>query len=540
MAKTPLLNLQSEWVTQTFKSLTLEQKVGQLLHPFVMPARGIDTAIEALDGVEVGGLFFFTESKEKLRELSHRVQSTSAVPIIVSSDLENGAGRMVDGAVVFPDNMGIAATNKPENAYVLGEAAAKEGREVGIHWAFGPVVDINENPNNPITNTRSFGDDQPKIEKFGLQMIAGMQDHGMAACAKHFPGDGMDDRDQHLCTSINPKSFDDWEKTSGALFQTMIDQGVWSIMMGHIALPSVDPGTTGKLRDAPPAPISYKLTTELLREKMGFEGVIITDAIGMGGSCTHYPESEIVVRSIEAGCDMVLFCQARESFDAIMAAVNSGRISEKRIDESVLRLLALKEKLNLNNNSDVVDCTESDKERFKISSQQFAQQALTLVQNHQPADALPLKPGMKVLSMHLRGDPVYNVDSIDDQLRERDIEVTRWDETMPAHPSDWKDVGRFDALLVHTVFGPTWSTNRIRLSGNFNRALVEVMKTHHPRLVMTSFGNPYQLYEYPRCPMYLNAYSPDASSQRAYVEYLFGEKATGVLPVNLDKLLNGL
>lgn len=528
------LNSQSEWVNSTLAKLSLEQKIGQLLHPFIRTNKPQDEAIADLDGIEVGGAFFFPESKEYLQNLSSKLQTSHQVPVVISSDLENGAGRMVKDATIFPDSLAVAATGNAELAYIMGEAAAKEGRECGIHWSFGPVVDINANPHNPITNTRSFGDNLETINACAANMQAGMQDHQLAACPKHFPGDGFDDRDQHLCTSVNPLTMEQWRATSGKAFQEIIDAGAWTIMIGHISLPAYDPALNGRIEEAPSAVISHKLTTELLRNELGFDGLIISDAIGMGGSCTHYPESEVVLKSIEAGCDMILFCKTRSAFDDILAAVKSGRISIERIEESVRRVLALKEKLDLADSVATGNCSDDDKTRFKNTAQTIAEKSLTLIRN---APRKPLKAGMNVLSLHYRGDPLYQVDDIDRLLIERGLKVTRFSEDAEQPFPDWGNLADYDAILIHTVFGPSWATNRIRLSGNLNRPLINAIKSHHPNLYFTSFGNPYQLYEHPRLPWYLNAYSPDKATQEAYVKLLFGElEATGQTPVDVEKL----
>ena len=526
------------WVTDTLASLTLDQKIGQLLHPHLMPEKGIDEELEKLAGIEVGGAFFFGAEKTVLQTLSQKVQSRSPVPVVVSSDLESGAGRMVADAVIFPDAMSIAATGNKELAYQIGEAAAKEGRECGIHWSFAPVIDINDNPHSPIVNTRGFGDHPETIANMAIQMTLGMQQNGGVACAKHFPGDGYDDRDQHLCTSVNPQSLSGWRATSGRLFQQLIDAGVWSIMVGHIALPSVDPGETGRLIDAPSAVISEKIIQTLLREELGFEGVVISDAIGMGGSTSHYPEDEVVVRSIIAGCDMVLFCDPQPAFAALKSAVDEGRLTESRIDQSVRRILNLKSLLGLHRSSKTPEIANEDLLRFRQVAEDTAEKALSWIKQDQVFE--PLVAGQKVLSLHLRGDPKYHVDLLDSLLKERGVEVVRLTEVDEFAHHEW-DLSEFDALLVNTVFGPSWATNRIRLSGNFNRPLVELLKSGHSQILFCSFGNPYQLYEYPKVPNYLNAYSPDEATQQAYVKFLFGELTPqGQSPVQLEKLLGSL
>ncbi|MGR5295141.1 glycoside hydrolase family 3 protein [Vibrio mediterranei] len=532
-----MLDINSTWVRNCLSSMSIEQKIGQLLHPYFKPEMDIKKQIEGLCGIQVGGAFFFPSTIDKFTHLSHEVQKHASVPVIISSDLENGAGRMINDGVTFPDNMAIAATRNTEFAMVMGESAAKEGRECGLHWSFGPVVDINANPYNPITNTRSFGDDPDVIAKMSTAMINGMQRVGMAACAKHFPGDGYDDRDQHLCTTVNPLTKEEWMRSCGAMFQSAIDSGVYSIMVGHISLPSIDSGESGRIEQAPPAVMSHKIVTGLLRKEMGFEGVIITDAIEMGGSCTHYPESEVVVRSIEAGCDQILFCNVPQAFSAIFEAYKTGRLTLERIEASVIRILALKEKLGLNSNKSVKTCSLADKAFFKSTSLSAAENAITVVRSPRYPKVTTITPGQKVLSLHVRGDGKYNVDKIDELLLERGVNVVRWDETHNEDSELLNDLNQYDHILMHTVFGPTWSTNRIRLAGNYNRALVRIMKSHHKSVMMTSFGSPYHLYEFPLTPTYINAYSPDESMQKAYIKLIFGEiNGDGVSPVDIEKM----
>ncbi len=530
------MNLYSDWVNRKIDSMNLDQKIGQLLHPFIKIPEGVDAAVKSLDNIEVGGAFFFPGTKEELQTMSIELNKVIKTPVIIASDLENGAGRMVNDAVIFPDLMAVAATDNNEYAYNIGKAAAQEGLECGIHWSFGPVVDININPNNPITNTRSFGDNPDRISRLGKKVVQGMQDNGLVSCAKHFPGDGFDDRDQHLCTTINPLSMDEWRKTSGKMFKDMIDCGVLSIMTGHISLPSYDPGDGKDLRDAPPAVMSYKLTTELLRKEMGFEGVIITDAIKMGGSITRCNPQEAVIRSLEAGNDMILFCDTRKDFDAIKDSAISGRLKIENIEMSARRILALKEKLNLNTDNSFAICPPDDKKAFKQISKNIASDALTVVQNRIAPSLFPLKKGMKVLAYHLRGDVKYNVNELDQKLIKKGLIVDHFDET-EEYPA-W-DLSSYDVILIFTVFGPNWGTNRIRMNGPYCRPLWRMLGSHPKRLLMFSFGSPYLIYDCPEIPFYANAYSPDDSSQCAVVDFLMGElEAKGTSPVDLDKLFS--
>ena len=337
----------SQWVESTLAGLTLDQKIGQLLLPF-MGTRDLDKEIAAnLGDIEPAGVHILGGTMAECQAASEYLQQRYPVPLILSADLENGAGRTLEGATSFPETMSLGATDSEELAFMTGRAAAVEGRACGVHWTFGPVVDLNLNPNNPITNTRAFGDDPDRVGRLAVAVIRGMQANGLAATAKHFPGDGLDDRDHHLCTTINPLSMDDWYALSGRMFRKAIDAGVWAIMPGHISLPAWDPGGGAHPSSAPPATLSRRLITGLLREKMSFAGVVVTDAMNMAGALAWGPAEEILPQAIDAGCDVMLFCSARSDFDILKRAVQGRRLTEGRIDQSVRRILALKEALGL-------------------------------------------------------------------------------------------------------------------------------------------------------------------------------------------------
>jgi len=540
-----MLSMTSEWIEQTLANMTLDQKLGQLLHPNIWPGIPADELLDVLGDVEPGGMFLHPGKMEAFQKTTRWLQDRFPVPVIVSSDLESGAGCMVEGATCFPDLMSLAATDDEELAFEMGRAAAVEGRACGVHWAFGPVVDISANPHNPGANTRSLGDDPDRIVRLSTAIIRGMQQNRLCATAKHFPGAGFDDRDPHICTTINPLRMDQWFASSGRMFQEAIDAGVWSIMIGHDALPAWDPGDGAHIQHAPPATLSRKLITGLLREKMGFQGVIVTDALNMGGVTSWGRSEEIIPGVIEAGCDMILFSSAKRDLALLKRAVEDGRLTEARIDESARRILALKETLGLHQNRAAPSLSLADSERFRRASQEIAEKALTLVRDRNGALPLELERGTRVLSYHLRGDPdVNHVDAFDDLLRARGVEVARFDEREQGKlPANFDD---FDVVLMSVVLGPVWGTNRIRPAGNYMRDVWALINSHHPRLVCVSYGSPYLVYEMPRLPLVINGYSPDLDTQNAVLRLLTGEiEATGKSPVDLDspylfKSLEGL
>ncbi len=542
----PKLPLYSEWVEHMLANMTLDQKIGQLLHPCIQPSASRAKRIDALGGVQPGGVFLFSGTREEFQQTTGWFQEQFQGPIIISSDLEHGAGRMILDATIFPGTMALGAADSHELAYEMGRAAAIEGRAFGVHWAFAPVVDVNINPFNPGTNTISLGDDPARIARLATAMIRGMQENGLCATAKHFPGGGVDDRDQHICNTINSLRMDQWFAISGRTFQKAIDLGVWSIMVGHISLPAWDPGDGAHIQTAPPATLSPRILTDLLREKMGFQGLIITDAMNMGGVTAFGRQAEIVPAAIEAGCDMILFSNAKEDFAALKQAVKKGRLSEARLEESARRILALKEILGLHKSTEARPLTPADQAHFQQVSQEIAVQAVTLVRDQNQILPLKLETGTRVLSYHLRGDPADNVDAFDEMLRQRGVEVLRFDETEVGQLPKTSTFEKYEAIILNAVFGASWGTNRIRPAGNYMRDVWTLINSHHPGLLLVSYGSPYLGYDMPHMPCLINAYSPDLTMQKAVLRVLTGELTpTGVSPVNLEapymfKYLEGL
>jgi len=451
---------------------------------------------------------------------------------------------MISGATSFPDLMSIGAANDEELARLMGEATAVEARAYGVHWTFGPVVDVNAHPGNPIANTRSLGDDPQKIARLTSALVAGMQSHGLAATVKHFPGDGWDDRDQHLATSINPLSKDEWEKTSGVPFRRAFAEGCWTTMIGHIALPSVDSGDPSDPAGPPPAILSRKITTDFLRGEIGFDGLVVSDAIEMNGSASRVRSVyELLVRMINAGNDMLLFCHARRDFALLQEAVAKGDVSVARIDDACARVLGLKEKLGFATNPESARPAKNPelvlaphRERFAAAARAIARKALTPVRSD---GTVPLKlvPGDRVLVIHLRSNPEYHVDALDDLLRARGLLVDRRTEADNAFEYPTWDYNPYRFILVLWTVGPTWGTGFIRPSGPWMRGPWWVRHAVNTLpMVHVSFGTPYLVHDLPWADTLVNAYSPDLESQKAVVDWLFGDlKAEGTSPVDLDR-----
>jgi beta-N-acetylhexosaminidase len=263
----PLTVEQQQWVNTTLKAMTLPQCAGQLLCAF-SPRFTTDDWLDLLEKVPIGALTVRTASSAGLREQMQALQDQSAVPLLVSADLEHGAIALSDGAE-FPWMMGAGAANDAELMTIMGQATAAEARYAGLHWTFSPVVDLNYNFNNPITNIRALSDQPERVIRLATAYVRGLQAEGrLAATAKHFPGDGIDDRDQHLSTTVNSLPFEQWQATYGRVWRAVIEAGVMCIMPGHISLPDYQ-GFADRPEQAPPATLSPKLLIDLLR-RVGF------------------------------------------------------------------------------------------------------------------------------------------------------------------------------------------------------------------------------------------------------------------------------
>lgn len=534
----------SPWVVQTLASLSLDEKLGQILHPYVRPHWTAEEVAAHLPPVRVGGVFVFSGPGTEVARVTGLIQDGPGLPVVMSSDLESGAGRMIFGATLFPDLMSLAAVDDVELARTMGEATAIEARAYGVHWTFGPVVDVNMHPGNPITNTRGLGDDADRITRLATALVEGMQAHGLAATVKHFPGDGWDDRDQHLVTSQNPLSLDEWERSSGKPYRRAFAADCWTTMVGHIAMPSIDAGDPNDPAGPPPAILSRTITTGFLRETLGFTGLTVSDATEMNGSTSRVRSAyELIVKQVNAGNDMLLFCQPRRDFEILKNAVACGDISLARIDEAVVRVLQLKEKLGFATNpasarpaADPGAALAAHRRRFEEAARTIARRALTQVRANGQVP-LSLNRGDRVLTLHLRSNADYHVDGFDELLRQRGLVVDRRTEADSAFDVRELDFSKYRAVLILWTIGPTWGTSFIRPAGPWMRSPWYV-RTNFPAcpVVHVSFGTPYLVHDVPWADTLLNAYSPDPLTQEAVVDWLLGgQTATGTSPVDLDR-----
>ncbi|MBN1584422.1 MAG: glycoside hydrolase family 3 protein, partial [Anaerolineae bacterium] len=295
---TPLTHQQTQWVDQTLSTLSLEGCVAQMLEVSRIRGGPADW-FQFIDRIPMGSMGPRSETAEAHHALLTEIQGYSPIPVLVLANMEHGATDWAGYGTDFPPPMALGAADDEALAAAMGEAIAREARYVGVNWVLNPVIDLNYNPHNPITNTRSMGDDPDRVCRLAPAWIRALQAHGAAATAKHFPGDGMDDRDQHLVSTVNNLPFARWMETYGRVWKAAIDAGVWTIMPGHISLPDYQ-GYAADPEAAPPATISRRLLTDLLRGELGFEGLIVSDSTSMVGLTSRAAPQERAVAAVEA------------------------------------------------------------------------------------------------------------------------------------------------------------------------------------------------------------------------------------------------
>src|ERR1700726_467607 len=348
------------WVETTLRKMSADEKVGQLLFTtYHGSLTATDTAayrqiMHDVTDLHVGGFINITQGSPlgivksqayPTAVLNNQLQARSKLPLLVCADFERGTAMRLDEGTSFPTAMALAAAGNPKDAYTMGKITALEARAVGIHWIYAPDADVNNNPGNPIINTRSFGEDPQKVAEYVAAFVQGVQENGGLATAKHFPGHGDTAADSHIDLPVIRADKDRLENLELVPFRSAISAGVGSIMTGHLSIPALEPDPNT------PATLSTNVLTGLLRHELHFEGLVVTDAMDMGGITVRYAPGEAAVRAFLAGADALLMSPVPDAaFEALQAAVKSGRISHERLDASVRRILQAKARLELTKN----------------------------------------------------------------------------------------------------------------------------------------------------------------------------------------------
>ena len=346
-------------ITDRAKQIVEGLTFKQLLNQVCCPSFKNDDSID-----DFGAMFFHPGEIDSLKEKINLFNKACKIPPFIVSDMECGPGDMVLGATKFPDMMGLSQTNSEELVYEVGKIAAEEAGEIGYNWTFSPVADLAFEMDSPVVGMRSAGTNPDHMIKILKAYINGLQENGMMATIKHFPGDGYSTFDQHLTTPENPLDMDTWRKYSGRVFKELIDAGVMAVMPGHISLPAYDEKNE-ELNLYPPATLSKKILQNLLRGELGFEGLIVSDAIEMGGAVGFMNYYDACAASLENGCDCLLFPRIDENFYMEMGKrVQEGKLTIEILKERAIRIVSLKEQIGLLDGR-VDKCIKVDKEKNK-------------------------------------------------------------------------------------------------------------------------------------------------------------------------------
>jgi len=527
------------WVAATRDGLSPRDKLAQL---FVLLERGTPEEVaENVRSFKPGGITrIYSADLNAEIDLARDLGTLSAIPLLVSADLEGSRMSLPFGTPV-PNPLGLAAVDDVEATSAISTIMAREAHAVGLNWSFTPVIDINAAWRSAIVGTRSYGSDMDKVERHALAQIEAFQANGVAATVKHWPGEGYDDRDQHLVTTVNPLSMPEWEQSFGRLYRKAIAAGVMSVMSAHIALPAfvraLDPDAGAEAFR--PASLSNILNLDLLRRELGFNGLIVSDATPMAGMGDWGPRDVVLPEVIISGCDVILFTDdANGDLMRLVKAVADGRLHQDRVDEAVTRVLALKAALGLHKpraepSMDAARAVVATEENT-IVARGVTARVPTLVKDIN--GLLPLSPGKTRRVLVYSGGAVVPFVphplplSLPDLLAKEGFEVTVYTPGMDANPRN------FDLVLYLFAEETVLTRSRIfldwtKLTGSVFGAMSRLW--YDIPTLMVSFGYPYYLYDAPRVPAYVNAYGSSEALQAAVLECLMGRTAfAGTSPVD--------
>lgn len=432
-----------KWVEDTISSMTTEEKIG---HLFIAHFHDLDkkTASETIKKYHIGGARYkdANTTKEEVYHFLKHIQTESKLPLLIAANCDNGGDGCCGDGTYVATAAAVEASGSEKVAYNVGYVSGREEAAIGVNWNFDPCVDILYNWRNTIVNTRAYGKDPDTVIKYSRQYLKGLRQSNIATCIKHFPGDGVEERDQHLLLGVNDFTVEEWNASFGKVYKTLIDDGVMSIMAGHIALPEYQKKLVPGLKDEDilPATLAPELITDLLRGKLGFNGLVLTDASHMIGLAAAMKRKDYVPATIAAGCDMFLFFNdPDEDFQFMLDGYKNGVITEERLHDALRRILGLKAAVNLHNlkkegkiippeeGLDIIGCEE-----HLAIAREAADQCISLVKNKW--NQLPIKPSThKRLKVHvLYGEQggIYGASKVSTQIILEELERVGFEVTL--------------------------------------------------------------------------------------------------------------
>jgi beta-glucosidase-like glycosyl hydrolase len=562
-----------KWANNELSHMSLDEKIGQLLSVGVnatflnQDSEAFQTLKHQVQDLHIGGIILFRGPVYESVILVNRMQELAHYPLLISADLESGSGMRFDDTVSFPWNMAVAATGNPDYARRQGEITAREARAIGVQHVFAPVVDVNNNAANPVINVRSYGEDAADVARFASAFTEGAQAGGVIATAKHFPGHGDTAVDSHRGLPEINVARSRLNSLELIPFEAAVKAGIGSVMVGHIALPQID---SSPIKPLPKAVKSKPTETDeageiieekatmpatmspliggILRNDLNFKGMIVTDALDMSGLTIYFSQDEAAVRALEAGADMLLKpSDVEAAFRGVREAVKSGRLTEKRIDESARKVLAAKYDLGLVAQRltpiESIDRTVASKEARMLATE-ISEHAITLVRDEDkriPINAL--RPDAKVLNIAITNgdDRLLVAHSFVTRLAQsgRKVDTLALDDrSSEAEVRKTIEAAKSADLIIASLYGKV-RTGQVRSAGlpdSGSRVLNELIGGKTP-IIAISFGNPYLLESFSGLRTYMVAYGDMPSLQQAAARALLGEiDVVGKLPISLPGL----
>ncbi len=509
------------------ENLTTEDLVGQTICLDISNKDTPDQIEKIIKHIKPGGLFMSNTTTERIRIFTDIANKYAKIPVIVSSDVEDGPGGAVAGTGMLPQPMAWGACDDPELIREAGKITGKICRRNGIHWTFAPVVDLNINFRSPECNIRAISDDPDEVIKIAGAYIEGLEDNNdVIATCKHFPGQGIDERNSHFCNSINSLSEDEWMNTYGKVYKAMFKMGVSAVMIGHVSFPAVeeeiDP-VSGPL----PAGLSYSIMTKFLKGKLGFNGCIVSDAMSMIGIAAAEPDiTKIGVNFLKAGGDMILFPHP-DDYDNILKAVNDGSLSKDRLKDAAKRVLKLKVKAHITEDDREYNEKISVDADINVISQKIADKSIKVVRDYNKIIPCNIENG-KILFINIL-EPFFHKEPSGHEFDAMKEEFEKYGHTVdirynPKHTELQKIMYDYDIIVINCkMSSKDYHGATLRMGWNALMPLWRAYVLQHPRCIFVSFGDPYKLFDMPYLKEYINAFSNSPSSQRAAAKVILGK-----------------
>ena len=547
-----------EWVETTLSNMTTREKVEQMFIDMVNVTDN-ETLKNLVKSRNFGGVRYTNRDAKTLQGIINTLQENTRIPLLVASNAESGGNGACSNGTEIGCGVKIGSTANKEYAYKLGNISACEAKACGCNITFAPVVDINMNFHNPIISQRSFGSDAKLVADFSLEYLKGAHKEGIACCAKHFPGDGVDERDQHLSYNVNSLSCDKWDETFGLVYKTLIDNSLEAIMVGHIMLPSYqahfDPNYETK--KMVPATISKEILTNLLREKLEFNGLVITDATHMVGFTGIKKRSELLKEAINAGCDVLLFYNDyEEDINYLIESINNDTLKIERINDAVTRILALKAHLGLHKKNNITGedmLLNVGKMEYKEVARSISKDSITLVKNNE--NILPLTPQKykKILVVPLESTNLLSkfgsifsrgqsyIEYFESLLEKEGFEVTIFESLekklenaskeellkimneLYAQKTSIKSIKeKYDAVIYLANIGGNGTVQRLNWA--FTKGSLDVpWYSHELPIIFVSLACPFHLFDVPEVQTYINCYDKQNHTLEELTNKLVGK-----------------